>query len=57
MAGGCAIVGYHGYGGLEYATPENGFWCEEGNPVACTAMLRNAVEMFLRKDPKLGRGH
>ena len=26
MSAGCAIVGYHGYGGLEYATPHNGFW-------------------------------
>ena len=23
---GCIVVGYHGTGGLEYATPENGFW-------------------------------
>jgi glycosyltransferase involved in cell wall biosynthesis len=26
MSSGCAVVGYHGYGGLEYATPRNGFW-------------------------------
>src|SRR5882672_5243672 len=26
MASGCIVVGFHGYGGLEYATPENGFW-------------------------------
>lgn len=26
MASGCLVAGYHGYGGLEYARPENGFW-------------------------------
>lgn len=26
MSAGCGVVGYHGYGGLEYATPRNGFW-------------------------------
>jgi glycosyltransferase involved in cell wall biosynthesis len=26
MAAGCLIVGYHGYGGLEYASRENGIW-------------------------------
>ncbi len=26
MASGCAVVGFHGYGGLEYATADNGLW-------------------------------
>jgi hypothetical protein len=26
MASGCIVVGFHGYGGMEYASPENGFW-------------------------------
>lgn len=26
MSAGCLVVGYHGYGGLEYATEKNGFW-------------------------------
>jgi hypothetical protein len=26
MASGCIVAGFHGYGGLEYAKPENGFW-------------------------------
>jgi hypothetical protein len=26
MASGCAVAGFHGYGGLEYATAENGLW-------------------------------
>ena len=26
MASGAIVVGFHGYGGQEYATPENGYW-------------------------------
>ena len=26
MSSGCAVAGFHGYGGLEYATAENGIW-------------------------------
>src|SRR5262245_18779727 len=26
MASGCVVVGFHGYGGLEYATEANGMW-------------------------------
>lgn len=26
MASECAVIGFHGYGGLEYATRENGIW-------------------------------
>jgi glycosyltransferase involved in cell wall biosynthesis len=26
MASGCVVVGFHGYGGLEYATQANGIW-------------------------------
>lgn len=26
MASGCVVVGFHGYGGLEYATAANGLW-------------------------------
>jgi hypothetical protein len=26
MAAGCAVVGFHGYGGMEYASNENGIW-------------------------------
>jgi Glycosyl transferases group 1 len=47
MACGCAVVGYHGFGGLEYITRENGFWCEEGNPFACAQMLQQAVQRVL----------
>jgi hypothetical protein len=53
MASGCAVVGYHGEGGLEYATEENGFWCEEQNPCSCAALLRNVADRFLREDARI----
>lgn len=31
MAAGALVVGYHGSGGLEYATPQNGDWFDDGH--------------------------
>jgi hypothetical protein len=33
MAGGALVVGFHGEGGREYATPQNGDWFDEGRYV------------------------
>jgi glycosyltransferase involved in cell wall biosynthesis len=33
LSAGCVVVGYHGDGGREYATPENGDWFEDGHHV------------------------
>jgi glycosyltransferase involved in cell wall biosynthesis len=53
MASGCLVVGYHGFGGKEYATADNGIWCEEGNPIACAQALRQAVPLL--DDPRITR--
>jgi glycosyltransferase involved in cell wall biosynthesis len=53
MASGCVVVGYHGYGGLEYATQENGFWCEEQDPIACIEKLKEVLPMIHRGDDKI----
>lgn len=53
MACGATVVGYHGHGGLAYATRNNGFWCEEANPVALATVLRDVIDMHVRRDPKL----
>jgi hypothetical protein len=53
MASGCAVTGFHGHGGLEYARPDNGFWSEEGNLHAAVQTLRNLVAMILASDPKV----
>jgi len=51
MASGCIVVGYHGYGGLEYATPHNGFWCQEGDPLGCAHTLIRVVDLLMRDEP------
>lgn len=46
MACGCVTVGFHGYGGAEYATSDNGFWCEEGNIIECAKTLGQVVSLI-----------
>lgn len=53
MACGCVVVGYHGQGGLQYATAKNGFWSEEGNPLAAAEMLKRVVEMVRGQSPEI----
>ena len=40
------VVGYHGDGGLEYASPRNGYWIDEGDLVGCADALAYAVRMI-----------
>lgn len=47
------VVGFHGYGGLEYATPDNGLWCAQGDLQDCLDKLEQAVALFSRADPRL----
>lgn len=46
MACGCIVVGFHGYGGLEYVKDDNGFWCEEGNLIECANTLGHVVALI-----------
>ena len=46
MACGCIVVGFHGYGGREYARPTNGFWCEEGELIECARTLARVVSLI-----------
>jgi hypothetical protein len=39
MAGGALVVGFHGGGGREYATPQNGDWFDEGEHLALAEAL------------------
>jgi glycosyltransferase involved in cell wall biosynthesis len=55
MASGCLVVGFTGFGGLEYANGENGFWCAEDDLVACARMLATAVRMVWEKSPEVER--
>lgn len=42
MAAGCLVTGFHGVGGLEYATQSNGLWCEEEDLFDCARQLVKA---------------
>ena len=55
MASGCIVVGFHGYGGLEYARNNNGFWCEEGNMIECAWSLGQAVSQIVSGEESIFR--
>ncbi|GJQ60180.1 MAG: glycosyltransferase [Candidatus Scalindua sp. AMX11] len=53
MACGCVVVGFHGDGGLEYASEDNGFWCEEGNLVECARTLGYAIGLINKREESI----
>ena len=55
MASGCTVVGFHGGGGLEYASSENGYWCEEGNVIECVKTLGNVVSLINNDDEEINK--
>ncbi len=55
MACGCVVVGFHGDGGSEYASVDNGFWCEEGNLVECARTLGHVVGLIKMQDKTVER--
>ena len=42
-------VGYHGYGGLEYAREDNGLWCGHADLLGCIRMLERGLDMVRMK--------
>ena len=46
MACGCIVVGFHGWGALDYARSDNGFWCEEENLTECVRKLAEVCTLF-----------
>ena len=53
LACGCLVAGYHGDGGREYMTAENGWWAETGDWKACVDGLAAALELFDKGGPEL----
>jgi hypothetical protein len=53
MACGCLVAGFHGDGGREYMTPENGWWAETGDYNACADGLAAALAVFDMGGPAL----
>ena len=48
------VVGFHGYGGLEYATPDNGLWCAQGDLQDCLGQAGTSRgPVFTAQDPRL----
>jgi hypothetical protein len=43
MASGCVVAGFHGGGGLEYATERNGFWVGPGDSEGCAHAIASAL--------------
>ena len=55
MASGCIVVGYHGTGGLEYATPENGFWFSPEQLEEVVDALASVIDGLNRGNANLRR--
>jgi glycosyltransferase involved in cell wall biosynthesis len=53
MASGCIVVGYTGTGGLEYATPQNGFWFSPEQMEEVTDTIALASGGLMRGDPRM----
>lgn len=48
MACGCLVAGFHGDGGREYMTSENGWWAETGDWMACVDGLAAALDLLVQ---------
>jgi glycosyltransferase involved in cell wall biosynthesis len=57
MACGCLVAGFHGDGGREYMTSENGWWAETGDCKACADGLAAALGLFDAGGPALDARH
>ena len=53
MASGCAIVGYHGWGGLDYASAANGRWFGHDEIEGVIDALAEVLEGLNRRDPAI----
>jgi glycosyltransferase involved in cell wall biosynthesis len=51
MSAGCAVVGYHGSGGLEYATAQNGIWHYIDEIEEVVDALYSVAHRVMCKDP------
>ena len=46
MSDGVLVVGFHGGGGLDYATARNGLWREEGDLIGCADAIAEALTLL-----------
>jgi glycosyl transferase family 1 len=55
MASGAIVVGFHGHGALEYATPENGFWFPSDHIEETADALAHVIHGLQARDPAILR--
>ena len=55
MASGAIVVGFHGHGALEYATPENGFWFPSDHVEETADALAHVIRGLQARDPAIRR--
>lgn len=55
MACGAIVAGFDGYGGREYATPENGVWLPPDHLEEAADALALLVQKLTRNDPEIAR--
>jgi glycosyltransferase involved in cell wall biosynthesis len=53
MASGCAVVGFHGYGGMEYASKDNGIWLRPDHLEEVVDALAGVIVGLDRDDAEL----
>jgi len=53
MASGAIVAGFHGYGGQEYARPDNGFWFPPDHLEEVADALARIIVGLERQDPEL----
>lgn len=55
MASGCIVVGYHGGGGCDYATAQNGFWHSPEDMEGVVDSLAIALSGFMSGSPVISK--
>jgi hypothetical protein len=55
MSSGAIVAGFTGYGGQEYATPENGFWFAPDQMEEVADALARVISGFQQSDPEIFR--
>jgi glycosyltransferase involved in cell wall biosynthesis len=55
MASGAIVVGFHGYGGQEYATAKNGFWFPSDYLEETADAIARVLTGWEKKDPRYAR--
>lgn len=53
MASRAIVVGFHGHGALEYATPENGFWFPSDHVEETADALARVIRSLQARDPAI----